>query len=126
MLTSSDYSGLFREVLGLNLSDKAKFIAKWIGGEVVAVAAFDDFDGVDIQVHVIASRLTRDFLRACHRFVFDHCGCMRMTASVHEDHERMIGILRRLGFIEEGRKRQSFGSGRDLLIFGLLFDERKF
>ena len=60
------------------------------------------------------------------RFAFAELNLYRVTASVQEYNEPAIALLKKFGFAEEVRRRQSLdrdGRRWDLLIFGLLQDE---
>lgn len=64
-----------------------------------------------------------DALRALLRWGFRHLNLHRVELSVAPANEAALRIYRRLGFVEEGRRRQShFDDGRyeDELIMGLL------
>ena len=65
-------------------------------------------------------------LRMLLRFAFAELNLFRVTANVAEYNEGAIALLKKLGFTEEVRRRQSLArEGRrwDLLVFGLLKDE---
>jgi RimJ/RimL family protein N-acetyltransferase len=60
------------------------------------------------------------------RFAFSELNLYRVTAPVQEYNEAGIALLKKFGFVEEVRRRQSLdrdGRRWDLLIFGLLKDE---
>jgi len=60
------------------------------------------------------------------RFAFAELNMFRVTANAAEYNEGAIALLKKLGFTEEVRRRQSLereGRRWDLLVFGLLKDE---
>ena len=60
------------------------------------------------------------------RFAFAELNLFRVTAYVPEYNEGAIALLKKFGFVEEVRRRQSLerdGRRWDLLVFGLLKDE---
>ena len=60
------------------------------------------------------------------RFSFAELNLFRVSANVPEYNEGAIALLKRFGFVEEVRRRQSLerdGHRWDLLVFGLLKDE---
>ena len=60
------------------------------------------------------------------RFAFAELNMFRVTAYVPEYNEGAIALLKKFGFVEEVRRRQSLerdGRRWDLLVFGLLKDE---
>ena len=65
-------------------------------------------------------------LRMLLRFAFAEINMFRVTAHVPQYNEAAIALLKKFGFVEEVRRRQSLArDGRrwDLLVFGLLKDE---
>lgn len=62
------------------------------------------------------------------RFAFAELNLYRVTANVQEYNEPAIRLLQKYGFVEEVRRRQGLdrdGRRWDLLVFGLLKDERQ-
>jgi RimJ/RimL family protein N-acetyltransferase len=123
MLVSEDFSQAVKG-LGWHVSDKAKYIGKMKGDRLVALAAFDNYNGTDIDVHIICDGMPRDWIRAVCRFVFETCGCRRMTALCDADNFTMEPYLERLGFRYEGRKRHALPAS-DVLIYGMIQEECK-
>lgn len=61
----------------------------------------------------------------CHE-AFQHLGMRRIASSALEPNVASLAVLRRLGFIEEGRERESVTIKRtsmDMILFGLLKGE---
>lgn len=49
--------------------------------------------------------------------------CRRVSSIVRGDNERALTFNRRLGFVEEGRRREYFADGVDAVIFGMMRQE---
>jgi RimJ/RimL family protein N-acetyltransferase len=65
-------------------------------------------------------------LRLLLRFAFAELNLFRVSADVAEYNEGAIALMKKFGFTEEVRRRQSLernGRRWDLLVFGLLKDE---
>ena len=65
-------------------------------------------------------------LRMLLRFAFAELNLFRISANVPEYNEGAIALLKKIGFVEEVRRRQALerdGRRWDLLVFGLLKDE---
>lgn len=123
MLVTGDYRATAAE-LGLHLTDKARFLGKVIDGELVALAAFDEYDGTNIEVHIASRRWTRDWMRAAFHYCFNVCGCRRMTGLIDARNFHMKSYMSRLGFEYEGRMRHALPDG-DIEIYGLLREDCK-
>jgi len=117
MIVTGDYREALA-ALGWSLSDGAKFIGKEKDGQLVALAAFDNYNGTDIDVHIVCNGMTRDWIRAVCRFAFETCGCRRMTSLNDSANFTMERYLERLGFQYEGRKRHALPDS-DILIYGM-------
>jgi len=122
MLITGDYRGLLLSELGLELSDKAQFLGESVDGEIISMAAFDNYDTVDIDIHIVAKRISRKWVRACMAYVFDVCKCRRMTSLNDSNNFQMKPYLERLGFQYEGTKRHGLADS-DLIIYGLLKED---
>ena len=65
-------------------------------------------------------------MRMLLRFAFGELNLFRLTARVPEYNEGAVALFKKLGFVEEVRRRQALerdGRCWDLLVFGLLKDE---
>src|SRR6056297_2019288 len=69
MLVTGDYRDQM-EAIGFHLSDSAKFIGEAIDGKLVSLAAFDNYNGTNIDIHIWADRITRKWLRALGDYAF--------------------------------------------------------
>jgi len=60
--------------------------------------------------------------------VFNVLNLYRVNLGVHQDNEAAISLYKKLGFVEEGRKREAFlrdGERKDLIVMGLLANDYK-
>jgi RimJ/RimL family protein N-acetyltransferase len=65
-------------------------------------------------------------LRGLIGLAFGALGLRRIEAEIHPDHQRSIRVMQRLGFREEGRRRERWvrqGIPYDVLCYGLLVHE---
>lgn len=123
MLTTGDFRPFF-ERIGWNLSDKAKFLAEEIDGQIVCIVGFDNYNGTNIDAHVVATRITRKMIRAVFDFAFNVCGCRRVTSLNSADNFTMRPYLERLGFKYEGTIRHGLPDS-DLIVYGMIREECK-
>lgn len=96
-------------------------------GDLVGAVIFTEYTGNDIHVSVVTTNPCwwhRRYIRTLYEYVFDQCGCIRISALVKEDNAKSIKLLRGLGFQEEGRLRHYFNP-QDGLVFGQLRSECK-
>lgn len=123
MLVTGDYREQMEEI-GFHLSDKAKFIGEQINGKIVSMVAFDNFNGTNIDVHIVSSKITRKLLRAIASYVFDVCGCRRMTSLNDSSDFQMGPYLERLGFKYEGTIRHGLPNS-DVIVYGMIREDCK-
>lgn len=109
--------------IGIALPDEATFIGKVSDGKVVNVCAAYNYCGYDMEIALWTDgSFGRDFLRRIGRYMFDECGCRRVTSRVR-DGSRMASIMDKAGYVIEGRLRQGDVTGADLLVYGILKKE---
>lgn len=113
--------------LGATVPTPAQFIGKLDAeGRVVSVAGIAGWTGDDCEIYLASDgRLRRDFIKAVFRYVYRDAGCTRCTCRVDEALTDWVGVLPRLGFVQEGRLRKA-QEGRDLLVFGMLKEECRY
>ena len=102
----------------------AQFIGRAVGGELVAVVAFHNWTGENIEMSCasLPGGATRGFLDVLFAYAFGQLGCVRCTARIHADNMTSMLLVHRLGFVLEGVLRKA-KAGQDVLIFGLLKEE---
>lgn len=79
--------------------------------------------GYELARDAWGAGLMRESLSAVLRWGFEHMDLHRVEAQVHPENDRSIALLRRLGFVEEGRLREAgfwLGAHHDLIQFSLL------
>lgn len=123
MLVFDDYREVMNQY-GFNLTENAKFISDVVDGKLKCVAAFDNYDETDIDIHIACDGMTRAWIRAIGEYVFEVCGCRRMTSLNDSDNFQMAPYLERLGFKYEGTKRHGLPDS-DLVIYGLIKEDWK-
>lgn len=104
---------------------EAKSIAIMEGWKILGVVAYDSFTPHECQMHLVVDDRrcgTRGVLRAVFGYPFTQLKLARVTACVALSNTAILGLIRRLGFVYEGCKRNGFGD-EDELIFGLLRSE---
>lgn len=123
MLVTGDYREAM-EAIGFHLSDRARFIGESIDGKLVSLVAFDNYNGTNIDVHIVAERITRKLIRAVFRYAFEVCGCRRVTSLNDADNFQMKPYLERLGFQYEGTIRHGLPDS-DLIVYGMTKEDCK-
>lgn len=84
------------------------------------------FVGADVAPALRGQGYAKEMFGYFFRYLFDQCGLHRVALVTLETNAPAIALYRKLGFVEEGRERQSiFRDGRfqDLIAMGLLADE---
>lgn len=112
--------------LGDKCGEWQELIGCQINGRTTAVVGYAHFDGRDIDMTLaVDGRATPDFLLAAFAYPFTQLGCARVTCHVSDKNDRSLSIVRRLGFVKEGVKRNGMDDG-DALVFGMLRAECRF
>lgn len=109
-------SGTF-VAIGLALSDN-----------LIASVLYTRYRYADIEIHIHSTDkrwCTRRTLRYIFTYPFLQLGCRRVSAVTDPANTAVCHFLKRIGFIEEGRKRQALPNGNDELMLGMLREECK-
>ena len=88
-------------------------------GKLVAGIIFEDWNGKSIVCHLaIRGQVHPKFFREIAIYAFGTCKVHKVIAPIGSEKTRMIGIVKKIGFTEEGRiqNAQPFG---DIVIFTL-------
>lgn len=109
------------------LGEPFRAMAWRYNGRFVAGAVFKRWrPGCDITVAIagepIAAR--KGILAAGLDYAFVTCGVPRISAEVLADNARCRRLIEGLGFKVEGTKRKAGPDGQDVIVYGLLKDER--
>jgi hypothetical protein len=96
------------------------YLAYVPGGKIVAVMAFHNASGNDIEVTTAARHFPRHFIRAAFDYIFRVRGMGRVTCKTRPTNLQAISAVERMGARLEGRQRDYYGPDDDALIYGLL------
>lgn len=88
-------------------------------GELVAGVVYNEFNGVNINMHVAAIGkrwMTREFLWAAFDYPFNQARAKRITAFIEDENAAAIQFDVHLGFQYETRMKDAYVNG-DILIY---------
>lgn len=95
-------------------------------GELVAGVAYANWNGVNIEAHIVSDKsrrwLTREYLWTICDYPFNQVGAKRVTIVVAEGNQASRAFVEHLGFKIEARLADADPTGA-LLIYRLLKDE---
>ncbi len=123
--------------VGAWVLDRIPYVESWspgyqtIGlerrGKLVAAAVFEHFTGhdIDVSLAVDGKWVSPNFLRAVFKYVFCQLTCRRISCEIAERNAAMRHIAGRLGFKDEGVKRDAV-PGNNLVMMGMLRSECRF
>ena len=99
-------------------------------GKLIGAVIFTNYSKNDIQVQAVSTNpkwWQKRFIAHLFDYVWDTCGCNRVSSIVKVSNEKSHKLNKSMGFKEEGRARQFFkvedGKYEDGIIYGLLKDE---
>jgi hypothetical protein len=127
LCTGDELRPYIQATIGVTLPENATFIGDVRDGAVHSAAAFVNWCGHDVEVHLAsAGVLSRAFLRRLGEYVFGELGCTRASCRVAADNP-WKNVLTRMGWVQEGRLRRGFdGVSIDMLIFGILKEDYRY
>lgn len=99
-----------------------------LGDNLIASVLYTRYRGTDIEVHIHSTDkrwCNRRTLRYIFTYPFVQLGCRRVSAVTDPANPAVCHFLKRIGFIEEGRKRQSLPGNKDEIMLGMLREECK-
>lgn len=125
MLVSGDWLRPF--FVAGELSQDAIYVASVSGDKIIAMLAFENYNGTNIDIHLccFSGYIPKELLRFIWDYAFVKCGCVRITALVDSLNNAVIEWIERPGFKEEGRIREMI-DGRDLIVYGCLKRDFKY
>jgi RimJ/RimL family protein N-acetyltransferase len=94
-------------------------------GEIVCGAAFTDYNGININMHIAkldGETFPPTFIAAIFDYPFNQVGVRRMTGLIPESNAASIAFAERVGGVREGVLRDGARDG-NLVIYGLLRSE---
>lgn len=98
------------------------------GKELVAGVAYTDFNGVNLNMHVVAVPgkrwLTREYLWTCFDYPFNQCKVRRVTGLVGEGNKEARKFDEHLGFELETTLKHAHPTG-DLLVYRMFREQCK-
>ena len=117
----------FAGVQGTNyLSQEMQYVALTEGGEILAVAAFDNYNKANINMHIAAvpgkSWLNREFLWYCFFYPFEQLKVRRVTGIVAASNLQARKFDENLGFTLEATLKDAHPDG-DLLVYKMTRDQ---
>lgn len=68
----------------------------------------------------------RALTRKMAQYVWDVCGCRRVTTRVDVTNKLALRHNKIFGFVQEGRLRQASPEGNDVIVFGMLREEYRY
>ncbi|MBE6455442.1 MAG: GNAT family N-acetyltransferase [Alphaproteobacteria bacterium] len=101
----------------------------WQGRLVGSLLFHDGYAGRDVwwTIYTVDKHwCQRRFLRTIFRVAFEDFHFRRIGIIVRADNKKSLSLVRRLGFVEEGRFRQIEDDGTDCLVFSMLKNENQF
>ena len=127
LCTGDELRPYVEATIGITLPEYATFIGDYRDGLVHSAAAFVNWCGHDVEVHLAsAGALSRAFLRRMGQYVFSELGCTRASCRVAADNP-WRDVLTRMGWQQEGRLRRGYdGVSIDMLVFGILKEEYRY
>lgn len=111
----------FRDFVAMSLLD---------GDAMVATVLYCNHSRNNIELHVASDGskkwMTRAYLRCVFDYPFNHLRVARVTGVVPASNAQALKFDLALGFQVEGRMREAYLDGSDLLILGMLRSECRF
>lgn len=113
--------------IGTQLPSGSQFLGRTRDGELVAVVAFANYTGDDVEIYTAAmpAGLSRQLLSAVFTYIWKQLGCTRCSSRVRVDNAQAIVLNERIGFRKEGLMRRAC-DGVDVLIMGMLKEECRY
>lgn len=95
----------------------------WLrGGNIVMGAAFTDYNGANINMHIAlvkGERFSPTFVAAIMDYPFNQSGVKRVSGLIDESNEQSRRFAEHLGAVQEGVLRDALPNG-NLVVYGLL------
>ena len=88
----------------------------------LCAAIFNDFNGSNIEVTLVAERMTRGALRYIAQYVFGTCGCRRLSARAKKRNKRSLRFMKRVGFTYEAVLKRYYQDD-DAVLFRMFKEE---
>lgn len=116
--------------MGHRLPDNTVSHGIYDGADLIAVVAFSNFTGIEIELSAAADRpgrwFTRALYRAMHGYAFRFTGARRVIARTDSSNQSARKALERIGFTHEGTLREAARNGGDRELYSLLVTDNVF
>ena len=108
------------------LADDCRFMGSEINGDIKAVIAAHDYKGKGSDIHLsiasVKGALFRDLIRFVASYVYELCGCSRVTTVVKISNKKSQRLTEHIGFRREGLLRNYY-EDEDYILYGMLKKE---
>lgn len=95
-------------------------------GRLSAAIVLNDCADQNIELSFVGGEaLKRSVFRKLAEYVFDELRCERATVRTRSDNDKVLAIIKKAGFIQEGILRRWYGDA-DAIVFGMLRNECKY
>lgn len=91
-------------------------------GKIIAVYVFNNWTKHDVEISLVADRLTRALVKRAFAYVTDTLKCSRATFRTRADNLQAQKCLERFNARLEGRQQRFFGDS-DALIYGIMKED---
>lgn len=119
-----------RLIAGLHCADDMRAIGLRKGGELVAAAVYEGFNGQNMWAHLCGAPgkrwMTREFLRAGFAYPFLVCGVQRLSGYVNADNHEARRLNEHLGYRVEAVLKAAAPGGTDVLIYVMQREDCKY
>jgi RimJ/RimL family protein N-acetyltransferase len=99
-------------------------------GQMIAGVLFEDYNGVNIHMHVAALPgrrwMTREYLFTCFAYPFVQLGCNRITGTVEASNLDARRFDEHLGFTQEALLKGAARDGGDVIIYVMFREHCRF
>jgi hypothetical protein len=93
---------------------------------LVAGVVYDHFNGAVVHAHIVVERqATKDWYRAIFDYPFNVLGVKKIVGQVSSYNLKALHLDKSLGFEEEGRIKEFFTSGADMVILTMRREQCK-
>lgn len=98
-----------------------------VGGELRAGVVYTNYSGANVFASIaVDGAINRRFLHAIFYNPFAAWGVRHISCAIEESNVKSLRLCRHMGFVDEGRMRESAVNGEDVIILGMLKNECRF
>ena len=111
---------------GKYVDGQETYIGLETDGKIVAVAAYTDFNGASVRVHLaIDGKLTPEFLWYGFHYPFEELGVNKLIGLVSSGNTKAIRLDKHFGYTHEATIKDAVPNG-DLLVLTMTKDQCRF